>query len=231
MTHTLHREGSIESLKNDYSLLITPYKGCNDIGAEERIKKLVDIIFNIGPINFRFFRFPKDKEYNLPINDKKILNFKNQIKDNTKIRCVFDDRKKIKEVIKRINKANLGLSVVVSGLRKEVEDILKELDIHPHSINIAMGTYGLIEKLPDPNFREITTMCGHGLVSPDLVKHMLIKIKAGKISYEEAGVELAKPCICGIFNQTRAVKILKKIAFLYDQNGNRINSKIARNDH
>jgi hypothetical protein len=88
-----------------------------------------------------------------------------------------------------------------------------------------MGTYGSLEKLPDPNFREITTMCGHGLVSPGLVKYMLIKIKAGRISYEEAGIELAKPCICGVFNQKRAEEILREIAPLYDQKGNRINSK------
>ncbi len=225
MSHTLHREGSIKSLEKDYCLLITPYKGCNNIQAEEKIKKFVDIIFDVGPVNFRFFRVPKEGEFNLPVNKEKILNFKDEVYDNTKIRCVFDDKKKIKEIIKKINKTNFGLSVIISGPRKEIETILKEINIQPHSINIGMGTYGSLEKLPDPNFREITTMCGHGLISPGLVKYMLIKIKAGKISYEEASIELAKPCICGVFNQKRAEEILREIAPLYDKKGNRIKSK------
>lgn len=225
MSHTLHREGSIKSLEKDYCLLITPYKGCNNIQAEEKIKKFVDIIFDVGPVNFRFFRVPKEGEFNLPVSKEKILNYKDGVYDNTKIRCVFDDKKKVKEIIKKINKTNFGLSVIISGPRKEIETILKEINIQPHSINIAMGTYGSLEKLPDPNFREITTMCGHGLVSPGLVKYMLIKIKAGKISYEEASIELTKPCICGVFNQKRAEEILKEIAPLYDKKGNRINSK------
>lgn len=225
MSHTLHREGSIKSLEKDYCLLITPYKGCNNIQAEKKIKKFVDIIFDIGPVNFRFYRVPKENEFNLPVNKEKILNYKKQVYDNTKIRCVFDDKNKIKELIKQINKTNFGLSVIISGPRKEIETILKEINIQPHSINIGMGTYGSLEKLPDPNFREITTMCGHGLISPEVVRYMLIKIKAGKISYEEAGIELAKPCICGVFNQKRAEEILREIAPLYDQKGNRINSK------
>jgi len=225
MSHTLHREGSLKSLEKDYCLLITPYKGCNNIQAEKKIKKFVDIIFDVGPVNFRFFRVPKEGEFNLPVNKQKILNYKNRVYDNTKIRCVFDDKKKIKELIKQINKTNFGLSVTISGPRKEIESILKEINIRPHSINIGMGTYGSLEKLPDPNFRKITTMCGHGLIAPGLVKYMLIKIKAGKISYEDAGIELAKPCICGVFNQKRAEDILREIAPLYDQKGNRINSK------
>jgi len=225
MSHTLHREGSIKSLEKDYCVLITPYKGCNNIHAEKKIKEFADIIFDVGPVNFRFFRVPKEGEFNLPVNKQKILNYKKQVYDNTKIRCVFDDKKKIKELIKRINKANFGLSVIISGPRKEIESILKEINIQPHSINIGMGTYGSLEKLPDPNFRKITTMCGHGLIAPGLVKYMLIKIKAGKISYEEASIELAKPCICGVFNQKRAEDILIEIAPFYDKKGNRINSK------
>ena len=225
MSHTLHREGSLKSLEKDFCLLVTPYKGCNNIQAEKKIKKFVDIIFDIGPVNFRFYRVPNEGEFNLPVNKQKILDYKNRVYDNTKIRCVFDDKKKIKELIKQINKTNFGLSVIISGPRKEIENILKEINIQPHSINIAMGTYGSLEKLPDPHFRKITTMCGHGLISPELVRYMLIKIKTGKISYEEASIELAKPCICGVFNQKRAEEILREITPLYDKKGNIINSK------
>lgn len=221
MTHTLHREGSVESLKNDYCLLITPCKGYNNIQAEGRIIKAVDIIYEIGPINFRIYRVPKKGVFNLPITKEKIEDYKSRVYDNTKIRCVFNDKIKVKEVIRRIKEADLGLSVAVTGIRKEIEDMCKELNIQPHSINIAMGTYGKKEQLPDSNFRKITTMCGHGIVASELVRGLVKKIKKGNLSYEEAGVELAKPCICGVFNQERATEILKEITPYYDIEGKR----------
>jgi len=221
MTHTLHREGSIGSLKNDYCLLITPCKGYNNIQAEKRIIKAVNIIYEVGPTNFRIYRVPRKGVFNLPITKEKIEDYKSRVYDNTKIRCVFNDKNKVKEAIKRIKEAELGLSVVVTGIRKDVEGMCKKLNIQPHSINIAMGTYGKKELLPDSNFRKITTMCGHGIVAPELVRGLIRKIKKGEISYEKAGVELAKPCICGVFNQERATEILKEIISDYDDEGKR----------
>jgi hypothetical protein len=54
-------------------------------------------------------------------------------------------------------------------------------------------------------------MCGHGLVSGRLVKKMVEDIKKNKITVEKAAIELAKPCLCGIFNPDRAAKLLKKL--------------------
>jgi hypothetical protein len=41
---------------------------------------------------------------------------------------------------------------------------------------------------------------------------MLEDIKKKKISAAEAAIELAKPCLCGIFNPDRAAKLLTKMA-------------------
>jgi len=54
-------------------------------------------------------------------------------------------------------------------------------------------------------------MCGHGLVSGRLVKKMVENVKKDKIAVEKAAIELAKPCLCGIFNPDRAAKPLKKM--------------------
>lgn len=210
MTHTLHREGSDESLKDDYLLLITPAMKLNDKGAAEKIKELIDIVFDIGPTNYGCY----EKGKNI-LSGIDVQTIKDATKDNSRIRCVFNSKEKFKEVIRRVVKADLGLSVTVSGLQSSVKEVLDELNIDAHSINIAMGTHGKIEKLPDKNFRMITTMCGHGMVSPKLVKDMIIKIKRGKISVSEAAIEISKPCICGIFNQKRAAKLLKEFISLY----------------
>ena len=210
MTHTLHREGSCESLKDDYLLLITPAMKFNDKGAAEKIKKLIDIVFDVGPTNYGSY----EKGRNI-LAGLDVQSIKDTTKDNSRIRCVFGDKEKFKEVIRRIVKADLGLSVAVSGLQSSVREVLDELNIDAHSINIAMGTYGKIEKLPDENFRMVTTMCGHAMISPGLVKDIIIKIKRGKVSIKEAAIILSKPCACGIFNHERAARLLKEFIPLY----------------
>jgi len=54
-------------------------------------------------------------------------------------------------------------------------------------------------------------MCGHAMVSPNLITHLLTEIDEGKIAYEEAAKELSRMCDCGIFNPYRAEKLLRKM--------------------
>jgi hypothetical protein len=57
---------------------------------------------------------------------------------------------------------------------------------------------------------EIATMCGHGLVSLNLITYLADKVKQGKMTAEKAGEQLAKGCICGVFIAERASEILKE---------------------
>ncbi|MBA7581068.1 hypothetical protein ES695_20605 [Candidatus Atribacteria bacterium 1244-E10-H5-B2] len=211
MTHTLHREGSDESLKDDYLLLITPAMKFNDKGAAEKIKKLIDVVFDVGPTNYGCYE--KGRSILAGLDDAQSI--KDVTKDNSRIRCVFDSKEKFKEVIRRIVKADLGLSVALTGLQSSIKEVLDELNIDAHSINIAMGTYGKTGILPDENFRMLTTMCGHGMISPNLVKDVIVKIKRKRISVKEAAIILSKPCVCGVFNQERAARLLEKFIPLY----------------
>lgn len=206
MTHTLHREGSENSLKNDFLLLVTRADGFNEIGSGEKFKKIIDIIFDVGPTNYGSYELGKNIFTGLTVEE-----LKKATTDNARIRCVFSDRNKFKEVISRIVEADLGLSVTITGTLSALNEIIEELHLNPHSINLAMGIHGQVKKLPNDHFRKITTMCGHGLISPVLVKDVLIKIKKGRMTLEQASLELAKPCVCGIFNQDRAVSILEEI--------------------
>ena len=103
--------------------------------------------------------------------------------------------------------------MVISGLYDEAESICSELGIAPpHTVEHSLGTHGRTDKLPDENTLEIVTMCGHAMVSPNLVPHLLGEIEAGKKTFEEAADILSERCDCGIFNPYRAVKILRKMA-------------------
>jgi hypothetical protein len=50
------------------------------------------------------------------------------------------------------------------------------------------------------------------MVSRSLIDHYVEEIRKGKMTPEEAGKKVAKPCPCGIFNVTRTVEVLKRLA-------------------
>ena len=80
-----------------------------------------------------------------------------------------------------------------------------------HTVEHSLGIHGNTEKLPDEGILEITTMCGHALVSASLVTHLADQIKSGDMDYKAASTELSRGCACGIFNPYRAEKLLEKV--------------------
>jgi hypothetical protein len=83
------------------------------------------------------------------------------------------------------------------------------VDITPHAIEYTLGFHGDTTRLPDRETLSISTMCGHGLVSPNFAKKMVTHVKEGRIDPEDATRTMAKFCVCGVFNTTRAMGILK----------------------
>jgi hypothetical protein len=123
---------------------------------------------------------------------------------------VYEDKDDVMGVIQDLSNADLGLSVVVSGIFEEVFDICKKVGTGPHTVNLSMETIGRTELLPDDDILKIITMCGHSLIGPNLVRHLIGRVRKGIITAEEAGLELGKPCVCNYFNQVRATKIIEK---------------------
>ena len=84
--------------------------------------------------------------------------------------------------------------------------------IEAHTINQSLGRWGKTERLPADDILEINTMCGHGMVTSNLIEKIVQDVKEKKLSPEEGAEELFKPCMCGIFNPFRAANLLKKMA-------------------
>ena len=137
------------------------------------------------------------------------------IKDGARVFSAFNSREKVKKALLRIKEADEGISIVVSGLIDRVREISEEIGLEPHMVNLSLGVHGNTNRLPPPDIRQFTTMCGHGVVSPVLVRNVVRKVKTGKVSAWEGSLILAKPCACGIFNPHRSEEILKEIVPLY----------------
>ena len=94
----------------------------------------------------------------------------------------------------------MGISVIVSGLMDEVGECCHKAGLTPHTVNLSLGIYGRLDKLPGEKPMEIMTMCGHGMITADLIWHMVNRIKKGLVTSEEAARQLGALCICGVFN-------------------------------
>ncbi|MGI6631534.1 MAG: hypothetical protein ACOX5M_00625 [Bacillota bacterium] len=202
MTHSLHRRGAPETLENDYVLLVTPAVGINHVGSKEKLQKILDVIWEIGPTNIGSY------EVGTIFTGSTLEEIKTSLSDKPRVRCAFDSCEKITEVVRRIKEMDLGLSVTVSGLTDKVQEMSKRLGIEPNSVNLSLGIMGRTDLLPPEWVLEITTMCGHGMISASLVEKMVSDLKKGRITLDKAAETLARPCVCGIFNVARAKKLL-----------------------
>lgn len=206
MTHSLHRRGSEESLKDDFVLLVTSAYGVNHVGSKDKMRKILDEVFELGPANIGSY------DTGTILSGVDIQEIRDALNEVPRVRCCFSSKEKMKEVLKRIKELDFGLSVTVSGLTNDILEICKELDIKPHSANLSLEIWGKVEKLPSEEVLELVTMCGHGLISSGLVEKYIDLVKKGRITPKEAAVKISHPCVCGIYNPDRAEKLLQKYA-------------------
>lgn len=205
MTHSLHRLGTPESLRNDYVVLCMPSSGLNSAGSEPKLREFLKLALKYDPVNIGDSK--RGSMFSLKSKNDVIDN----VKDNIVVHSVFDSKENLIGFIKELTRADLGLSVVVSGLFGEVEDCCRKTGTVPHTVVQSLGVWGNAGRLPERTLMEITTMCGHGLVSVNLVRDLVSKINRKRMSIEKAAEMLAKPCICGIFNPKRAEEILGRL--------------------
>ncbi len=203
MTHSLHRQGNLEDLRGDFVVFTMSAKTVNVKGSAEKMRKFFEILEKHSPVNYGDMktgnRFNKEKD-----------DIYNNIQDNSLVHFVYTDKETVGKVLEDLTKADLGTSVVVSGIVNDTDKLCHKAGLKMHTVEFSGGVHGKLDLLPEKPILEVTTMCGHGMVAANLVKNMARKVKRGKKSLEEASIELSKPCQCGIFNPKRAETLLKK---------------------
>jgi hypothetical protein len=203
MTHSLHRRGNAENLKEDYVIVFIPAKGINDEGHEPKLQEFLRIALrhdpkNVGAISLGNMYSHKPEE---------VIENAHGV-----AHAVFDSPETLSEVLKEVKEADLGISTVVSGIFENVDQCLEKIGLKHHTANFSLGIWGNTKRLPGDDILEVTTMCGHGLISTNLVKTMTKEVKSGTKTPEEAAKALAPQCACGIFNPARAAKLLAAMA-------------------
>jgi len=202
MTHTLHRRGTKESLSEDYTVMMLQSVGINDEGHIPKIQEFLRIALRHNPKNIGSLTMGGmiDKPEEVIANASKIGH------------AVFDNKEAVTEVLRELKEADLGISVIVGGIFENVDECLEKAGLKHHTANFSLGVWGKTEKLPGNDILEVTTMCGHALIAPNLVKAMVKEIKAGTKTPEEAAKVLMPNCACGVFNPARAAKLLMAMA-------------------
>jgi len=216
MTHSLHREGTKENLSKDFTIYCLPAVGINDRDSGSKRWRFLEIALrnhaaNAGQadIGNMIARSPEE------LSERVKARFQKSAGDgfgDGMAPCIcFASKEDFINTLREAMDADFGLSIVVQGILEEVEDCLRQIGLKPHTTHHSLGVWGRTEKLPGKEILEITTMCGHGMTGPNLVRMCIEDVISGRSTPREAAEVLARPCICGIFNPDRAEALLKRI--------------------
>jgi len=206
MTNTLHRQGTLENLKNDYVIFAHTAKGITREGSAPKIQEFMQICLKYHPVNIG-----DGKQGNIHQEDIDIQKLISNQGDGAGAAAVFTDLDTLQKVVEELIRVDLGISIIISGLLDEVQQCCKKVDIDRHSVEHSLGFWGSKDRLPEREILEFNTMCGHGMVSFNLIRKMIEYVKLGRLTPEKAAKIMAKCCECGVFNPVRAEILLEKV--------------------
>ena len=209
MTHSLHRRGTYENLKDDFVVLGCPATGVNKVGSAPKTRKFLSICYKHGPINLGDMKTGN-------IHTTTMEDILTRCTDGTIVECTFNNRDRVVSLLKELKEDKPGISVIISGVTDVVQECMREAGLGViHSLEYSLGTWGNTERLPDYDILEITTMCGHAMIATDLVGKLVRDLKRGRRTMEDAALEIAKCCTCGNLNLTRAMGLFRKMLVNY----------------
>ena len=210
MTHTLHREGSYDSLKNDFIVLQMPGQKRTMKGSAENNRTFIRLAVKNNAVNYNHETI--GARYTI---ENALARLTSELADGGGVHAVFRTPADLTSFLCDLKEADMGYSVVVSGLMSEVGKCCHDAGLKRHTVNLSLGIHGKTEKLLPDDVREVTTMCGHGMVTGGLVMQAVESIAKKGMPPRLAAERLATLCPCGVFNPVRAEELLLKMAEAY----------------
>jgi hypothetical protein len=219
MTNTLHRYGDAASFHDDYVVFAIAAKG-NDRDALPKLRRFLEIATEYKPVNLGDARNGGALRSSKQMNP--LAHWTRDIKPDfkavidgmdlpTTCAAVFDNKVAAEDFVERIRKEDLGLSINISTSIDGAEQCCHHAGIPRHSVGYSLGFEGNTDKLPGSQVMMLSTMCGHGMVSHSLAKKMIDWVKEGRRTPEQAVSYLARFCSCGVFNPSRAKRVLQAV--------------------
>ena len=218
MTNTLHRYGDAESFRDDYVVFAICSRGKNDENAVPKLRRFLEMALPFRPVNLGDARHGGALRASKSM--RPVSHWKRDMQPDfeaviagldtaTTAAAVFDNRSAAEDFVRTVKAADLGLSVNISTSIEGAEQCCDEASICRHSVGYSLGFEGKTVRLPDEDVLKLSTMCGHGMVSSSFAKKMLDWVKEGRRTPEQAATYLTRFCSCGVFNPSRAKRILE----------------------
>jgi len=228
MTNTLHRYSehyaferppNPKPVRDDYIVFAMASRGINDDALIEKYRTFLRLALKHHPVNLG------DATKGGMLRSRRDLNPKAHwrrddrpdpeaviadIAGHTTVAAVFDRYQNMKTFIDDLCEANLGISVNISAPIDQAQRCCRESGITRHSVEYSLGFCGRLERLPDATILELTTMCGHGMISANFAKKMIDWVKENRRDTRAVARTMARFCSCGVFNISRAETILNE---------------------
>jgi hypothetical protein len=228
MTNTLHRysehyafeaPANPQPVQDDFIVFAMASRGINDDDLVEKYRAFLRLALKHNPVNLG------DATKGGMLRPRRDLNPKAHwkrdqqpnpgeviagIEGHTTVAAVFGNYQDMKTFVDDVRNANLGISVNISAPMDDAERCCRETGITRHSVEYSLGFCGRVDKLPDATVLELTTMCGHGMLSAQFAKKMIDWAKENRRSPAALANTMARFCSCGVFNISRAARILSE---------------------
>jgi hypothetical protein len=206
MTNTLHRQGTSEDLKYDYVIFATTAKDITRKGSGPKLQEFMRICLKYHPINIG-----DSTQGNILQDDIDIHDLIRNQGDLSGAVAVFTNLEALQQVVAELIQADLGLSINVSGLLDGVQECCRRNGMERHSVEHSLGFWGATDRLPEREVLEFHTLCGHGMVSFNLIRKMVEYVRLRRLTPKEAAKIMGKCCECGVFNTVRAEILLERL--------------------
>jgi hypothetical protein len=229
VTNTLHRysehyaggsdQADAVPVTDDYVVFAMASKGVNDDGLVEKYRAFLKLALEHDPVNIG------DATHGGWLRPRRDLDPTNHwtrdhrpdpegvlagIDGPSVVAAVFDRYENLRAFVEALVKRDLGVSINISAPMEAAHRCCKEAGLARHSVEYSLGFQGRTDKLPAASTLELSTMCGHGMVSAAFAQKMLDWVKENRRTPAEAAAYMARFCTCGVFNVKRAERLLEQ---------------------
>jgi len=227
MTNTLHRYSEhyarepgedASPVTDDYIVFAMASKGVNDDDLAAKYRAFLKLALEHDPVNIgdaTHGGWLRPQRKLTPVNHwrrerrpdpETVLR---GVDGPTTVAAVFDTYEKLRAFVLSLAKADIGVSINIAAPMDAAQRCCRDVGLARHSVEYSVGFRGRVERLPEARTLELSTMCGHGMVSAAFARKMLDWVRENRRTPAEAAAYMARFCSCGVFNTRRAERLLE----------------------